>query len=64
MFAVKIRTFGDSGNFKKRSLILMNHCSYFDWMYFWSVSDRQGDLTYWKVITRRLPLRNLPVLGM
>lgn len=64
MFGIKIRTFGHSGTFKRRSLIIMNHVSHLDWMYMWSVIDRQGDLSFWKAITKRFPIRSLPILGM
>ena len=63
LFGIKIRTFGFSGKFKKRSLIIMNHVSHFDWLYLWSVVDRQGDLTFWKAITKTLPMKNVPILG-
>ena len=43
--------------------MIMNHVSHFDWMYFWSVVDRHGDLSYWKPVTKRRPLRSLPILG-
>lgn len=64
LYGIKIRTFGYSGKFKRRSLIIMNHVSHLDWMYLWSVIDRQGDLSYWKVIAKRIPIRSLPILGM
>jgi len=63
MLGIRVRTFGYGGGFKRRSIMIMNHVSHFDWMYFWSVVDRQGDLTYWKPVTKRFPLRNLPILG-
>ena len=63
MFGIKIRTFGFSGKFKRRSLIIMNHVSHFDWMYLWSVVDRQGDLSFWKAITKEQPLKQFPIIG-
>ncbi len=63
MFGIKIRTFGHGEKFKRRSLIIMNHVSHLDWMYLWSVIDRQGDLSFWKVVTKKLPVRSLPILG-
>ena len=41
----------------------MNHVSHIDWMYLWSVIDRQGDLSFWKVVTKILPVRSIPILG-
>ena len=63
-FGIKIRTFGFDGRFKRRSLIIMNHVSHFDWIYLWDVIDRQGDLSYWKAITKSAPFRHTPILGM
>ena len=63
VLGIKIRTFGFKGHFKKRSVIIMNHVSHFDWLFFWSVVDRYGDFSFWKVITKEKPLRQLPVLG-
>lgn len=63
VLGIKIRTFGFKGHFKKRSVIIMNHVSHFDWLFFWSVVDRHGDFSFWKVITKEKPLRQLPILG-
>ena len=63
VLGIKIRTFGFKGHFKKRSVIIMNHVSHFDWLFFWSVVDRYGDFSFWKVITKEKPLRQLPILG-
>lgn len=63
VLGIKIRTFGFKGHFKKRSVIIMNHVSHFDWLFFWSVVDRYGDFSIWKVITKEKPLRQLPILG-
>ena len=64
MYGIKIRTFGFDGRFKRRSLIIMNHVSHFDWIYLWDVVDRQGDLSYWKAITKREPFQHCPIIGM
>ncbi len=40
----------------------MNHVSHLDWLYFWTVVIRQGDVSKWKVVTKS-NIRNLPVLG-
>ena len=63
VLGIKIRTFGFKGHFKKRSVIIMNHVSHFDWLFFWSVVDRYGDFSFWKVITKERPLRQVPILG-
>lgn len=63
VLGIKIRTFGFKGHFKKRSVIIMNHVSHFDWLFFWSVVDRHGDFSFWKVITKEKPLRQVPILG-
>ena len=62
VLGIKIRTFGFQGHFKKRSVIIMNHVSHFDWLFFWSVVDRHGDFTFWKVITKDM-LRQIPIIG-
>ena len=41
----------------------MNHVSHMDWLYFWSVIGRQGDLLSWKVVTKNA-IRRLPIIGM
>lgn len=63
-FGIKIRTFGFGEKFKKRSLIIMNHVSHFDWIYLWGVMDRQGNLSFWKAITKRVPIFYIPIIGM
>ena len=63
VLGIKIRTFGFKGHFKKRSVIIMNHVSHFDWLFFWSVVDRHGDFSFWKVITKEKPLKQVPILG-
>lgn len=63
VLGIKIRIFGFKGRFKKRSVIIMNHVSHFDWMFFWSVVDRHGDYSSWKVVMKEKPLRQLPILG-
>ena len=62
VLGIKIRTFGFKGHFKKRSVIIMNHVSHFDWLFFWSVVDRHGDFTFWKVITKDM-FRQVPIIG-
>ena len=64
LLGINIRTFGFKGHFKKRSLIIMNHVTHFDWLFFWSVIDRHGEFPSWKVVMKEKPLKQLPVLGM
>lgn len=64
VLGIKIRTFGFKGHFKKRSLIIMNHVTHFDWLFFWSVIDRHGDFPSWKAVMKEKPLKQLPILGM
>ena len=41
----------------------MNHVTHLDWMFLWSLVDRQGDISYWKPITKNM-LRQVPIIGM
>ena len=41
----------------------MNHVTHLDWLYFWSVVGRHGDLLTWKVVTKN-NIRHLPLLGV
>ena len=63
MFGIRIRTFGHDGKFKRRSLIIMNHVSHYDWIYLWDVVDRQGELSFWKAITKAAPIKDVPIIG-
>lgn len=40
----------------------MNHASHMDWLYSWTVVREQGDLSFWKVITKD-NIRNAPLFG-
>jgi len=62
LFGIKSRSFGYSGQFKKRCLFIMNHVSHFDWMFFWAVVERQGDLMTWRAVTKDM-LKNVPFIG-
>ena len=63
VLGVQTKTFGFHGKFKRRSLFIMNHVTHLDWLYFWSVVGRHGDLLTWKVVTKN-NIRHLPLLGV
>ena len=62
LFGIRVRTFGHHELFKSRSLILMNHICHFDWLFFWSVLERNGDVTSWKAVTKDM-IKKFPLLG-
>ena len=62
LFGIKTRSFGYNGQFKRRCLFIMNHVTHFDWMFSWGVIERQGDLFFWKAISKDA-LRNLLIIG-
>ena len=43
-------------------MFIMNHLSHFDWMFFWGVVEKQGDLHFWKVVTKDEIIK-LPFIG-
>ena len=63
IFGIRIHTFGHREKFKQRSLFIMNHVCHFDWMFFWSVVERNGDLTCWKAVTKDV-IKKFPILGV
>ena len=62
IFGIRIRMFGHSGRFERRSLVIMNHICHFDWLYFWGVMEHSGDLTSWKAITKDA-IKKAPLVG-
>ena len=52
LFGIKTRSFGYNGQFKRRCLFIMNHVSHFDWMFSWGMIERQGDLLFWRAISK------------
>ena len=40
----------------------MNHVCHLDWMFFWGVVERQGNLCHWKSVTKNM-IKRIPVLG-
>ena len=61
-FGMRIRTFGHREKFRPRSLFVMNHVCHFDWLYFWGVVERNGNITTWKVVTKN-SIKKVPILG-
>ena len=62
VLGVHVRTFGHKGQFKRRSLFIMNHISHFDWMYFWLLMVRQGDLSALSTVTKDM-MGKIPIFG-
>lgn len=62
LLGIRTRSFGFTGKFKPRSVFLMNHVSHLDWLFFWSVINRQGDLSTWKVVTKDM-MKTAPFFG-
>ena len=60
---IKSRMFGHRLDFDDRCVLLMNHRCHFDWLFFFSVMAKQGELIYWTVIQRRIN-KFVPILGM
>ena len=62
LLGIRTRSFGFTGQFKPRCVFLMNHVSHFDWMFFWGVANKQGDLSTWKVVTKDM-MKWIPFIG-
>ncbi len=62
MLGIRTRSFGFNGEFKRRSIFIMNHISHFDWLFFWGVVERQGDLHIWKAVTKNM-MKKMPFVG-
>ena len=60
---IKIKITGDKILPNERNLILMNHRSRLDWLYFWSVLVRMSGVKTEKIILKA-PLKNIPGAGM
>ncbi len=60
---MKIVITGDEIRRGERNLLIMNHRTRLDWMYFWSVLVRQSGLKTEKIILKA-PLKNIPGAGM
>ena len=59
---LRVRTFGFGGKFKRRCLFIMNHRTHMDWMFFWAVVERQGDLSGWKAVMKNA-MKSYPFVG-
>eukprot|EP00731_Ephydatia_muelleri_P027381 Em0019g254a len=60
---MRVRTFGFDGKFKRKCLFIMNHRTHLDWMFFWAVVERQGDLSGWKAVTKS-DMKKYPFVGV
>ena len=61
-FGIRTRTFGHGEKFKQRSLFVMNHVCHFDWLFFWGVMERNGNIGTWKVVTKN-SIKKVPFVG-
>ncbi|KAL9952462.1 hypothetical protein ACROYT_G039724 [Oculina patagonica] len=62
MFGVKIIVTGDKPPKGENAIIIMNHRCRLDWMFFWSVVARYGELKHEKIIMK-YELKHLPGPG-
>ena len=58
----KIVITGDTNKFPERSLVVMNHRTRFDWLFYWCLADRLACHRYTKVVLKS-GLRNVPGFG-
>ena len=52
MFGVKIVVTGDKAPKGENAVIIMNHRCRLDWLFFWSVVARYGELKHEKIIIK------------
>ena len=62
MFGVKVIVTGDKPPKSENSITVMNHRCHLDWMFFWSVAARYGELKHEKIIMKR-ELTHIPIIG-
>ena len=62
VFGVKVRVCGDLKKLQGPCLIIMNHRTRLDWMFFWCYLIRMGDLRKLKIMLKA-GLKNIPVAG-
>ena len=60
---MKVVITGDEIQPNERNLIIMNHRTRLDWMYFWSVLIRQSGVKTEKIILKSI-LKKIPGAGM
>ena len=63
MMGLKVVITGDKMYPGERSLIIMNHRTRLDWLYFWSVLIRQSGVKTEKIILKSL-LKKIPGAGL
>ena len=59
---IKLVITGHKGQFKPRSLIIMNHLSHFDWLWFFAFMIRAGRISDLAVIVKH-EIKFVPILG-
>ena len=62
LFGVKIIVTGDKLPKNETAVIIMNHRCRLDWMFYWSVMARYGELKHEKIIMKS-ELKNIPGPG-
>ena len=62
MFGVKIVVTGDKVPKGENAVIIMNHRCRLDWLFFWSVVARYGELKHEKIIMKH-ELKHVPGAG-
>ena len=62
MFGVKIVITGDKPPKRENAIIIMNHRCRLDWMFYWSVVARHGELKHEKIIMKH-ELKHVPGPG-
>ena len=62
MFGVKVKVTGEKPPVDDTALIIMNHRSRLDWMFYWCYLHRYGHLKHEKIILKD-DLKNIPGPG-
>ena len=63
LMGVKVCITGDLMQQGERSMIIMNHRTRLDWMFFWSVLARESGLATEKIVLKS-PLKNIAGPGI
>ena len=59
----KVVITGDTTGFPKRSLVLMNHRTMVDWIYYWCLVEKLASYRYTRIALKS-DFRNVPGLGI
>ncbi|XP_011403843.2 PREDICTED: lysocardiolipin acyltransferase 1-like [Amphimedon queenslandica] len=62
ILGIKVKIYGDSRRFDKHCLFILNHRCHFDWMFFWDVAGKLGNLSWWMVMLKN-SLKRVPIAG-